>query len=155
MKIIEAKDLSVHVDMAIVVSRFNANITNELLNGALTRLKELEVPVEKITVVYVPGAVEIPLICQQLAMSKQYDVMIALGAVIRGETNHYDYVCAQVSQGCQKVMLEQHIPIIFGVLTTDDEEQAEARIGGKHGHKGREAADAAIEMVSVFRQLTE
>lgn len=154
MKIVEAKDLSAAVDIAIVVSRFNNEITDELLKGAITRLKELEVPVEKITAVHVPGAVEIPLVAQQLAKTKQYHVIITLGAVIRGETDHYNYVCEQVSLGCQRVMLDHNIPVIFGILTTDDEDQARDRIGGKEGHKGRDAADAAIEMVSIMRQLS-
>ncbi len=104
----------------------------------------------EITVQSVPGAVEIPLTVQLLAKSKRFDAIIALSCVIRGDTSHYDYVCDQVSQGCQRVMLDQDIPVIFGVLTTENEEQAYARVGGAEGHKGEEAADAAIEMVEIM-----
>jgi len=139
--------------IAIVVSRFNAPITDELLKGAVERLQELEVGKENITVLYVPGCVEIPLAAQRLAKTKKYSAIIALGAVIRGETGHYDYVCSQVADGCQRVMLEQDLPIIFGVLTTDNVQQAKDRIGGSHGHKGRDAADCAVEMVSVMHAV--
>ncbi|NBX92438.1 MAG: 6,7-dimethyl-8-ribityllumazine synthase, partial [Proteobacteria bacterium] len=100
-----------------------------------------------------PGAVEIPLALQKLAELKQFDALIALGAVIRGETSHYDYVCNLVSSGCQKISLDSGLPVIFGVLTTETEEQAWDRCGGKHGHKGHEAADAACEMVALVRSL--
>lgn len=146
------KPLSFPARVAIVVSHFNIAITQKLLEGASARLHELGV--ENETVVWVPGAVEIPLIAQHLARSNRYHAIIALGAVIRGETSHYDYVCQQVSNGCQKVALESHLPIIFGVLTTDNEEQAHARIGGTHGHKGRESADAAYQMIALLGQLT-
>lgn len=139
--------------IAIVVSEFNQNITEGLLQGAVQRLQERGFNDNHITVVKVPGAVEIPLALQQLARTQRYQALIALGAVIRGETTHYDYVCDQVSQGCQQVMLENDLPVIFGVLTTEDEQQALERIGGKHGHKGADAADAAIAMVSVLSQI--
>ncbi|MDF2940794.1 MAG: ribH [Gammaproteobacteria bacterium] len=139
--------------IAIVVSRFNEDITGALLDGAVNQLKESGLSEHQITVVKVPGAVEIPLIAQELAKLKKYQAIIALGAVIRGETSHYDYVCEQVSQGCQKVMLEQSIPVVFGILTTENEEQAWDRLGGKHGHKGRESAEVAIEMISILKQL--
>ena len=103
--------------------------------------------------IQVPGAIEIPLVAKLLAESNRYKAIIALGAVIRGETSHYDYVCDQVSQGCQKVMLDFNIPVIFGVLTTENEEQALARVGGVHGHKGIDAADAALEMIQVVEEL--
>lgn len=138
--------------IALIVSRFNPEVTEKLLEGALERMRELSLDNE--TVVWVPGAVEIPLIAQHLARSNHYHAIIALGAVIRGETTHYDYVCQQVSDGCQKVALENHIPVIFGVLTTEDEEQAQARVGGAHGHKGREAVDAAYQMIGLLGQLT-
>jgi len=138
--------------IAIVVSHFNIEITNRLLEGALERLQELSTK-EKL-VAWVPGAVEIPLIAQQLARSKDYDAIVTLGAVIRGETTHYDYVCQQVSMGCQQVALENHLPVIFGVLTTENQMQALERVGGKHGHKGREAVDTAFHMINLLRQLT-
>jgi len=137
--------------IAIVVSQFNQHITSKLLEGAQARLRELSAKEE--LSVWVPGAVEIPITIQHLAKTKRYEAIIALGAVIRGETTHYDYVCQQASQGCQQVALSYHIPVIFGVLTTENEQQALARVGGKHGHKGREAVDAALQMIRLFRQL--
>ncbi len=136
-------------NLAIVVSKFNKEITEALLNSALGRLKTLNFPEERITIVKVPGAIEIGLTAQQLAISDaNYLAIICLGAVIRGETDHYDYVCQQVSYACQKVALEESIPIIFGILTTDNEAQALARV-----EKGAEAVDAAIEMVSILDQI--
>lgn len=153
MNIITPQKIKEHFNISIVVSRFNSEITEALLDGALKRLKELDFADEHITVVWVPGAVEVPLMAQQLIKTGTYEAIICLGAVIRGETSHYDYVCQQVSHGCQKVALENEIPVIFGILTTDTEEQALDRIGGKHGHKGCDAVDAAMEMVSVLRQV--
>lgn len=153
MKIINPKKLKEHFNVAVVVSRFNEDITRLLLEGALQRLKELDFADEHITVMHVPGAVELPLAAQRLAHTEHYEVVICLGAVIRGETDHYDHVCQQVSLGCQQVALQFDIPIIFGVLTTNDEAQAFDRAGGKHGHKGRDAVDAALDMVSVIRQI--
>jgi len=141
------------LSLAIVVSLFNEDITTALLEGAVARLTEFGVPEGNIKVVDVPGAVEIPLTAKLLAKSKKYQAVICLGSVVRGETSHYDYVCSQVSDGCQQVMLEQELPIIFGVLTTENEEQAWDRLGGKHGHKGREAADVALHMIEVMREL--
>lgn len=135
--------------IAVVVSEFNSEITEELCDGAQARLLERGVVAENITVIRVPGAVEIPLAAKLLAKLKKYHAIICLGAVIRGETSHYDYVCQQVSQGCQQVMLSFDIPVIFGVLTTENEAQALARVGGIEGHKGREAADAALAMVTL------
>lgn len=136
-------------NITIVVSRFNQGITEALLNSALQRLKELNFPEECITIVRVPGAVEIGLAAQQIAISDENCLaIICLGAVIRGETTHYDSVCQQVSYACQKVALEESIPVIFGILTTDNEEQAKARI-----YKGQDAVNAAMEMISVLDQL--
>lgn len=139
---------------AIVVSLYNEVITKKLLEGAVSRLVELGVNEKSITIVKVPGAVEIPLTTKLLATTKKYQAIICLGAVIRGETGHYDYVCQQVSQGCQQVMMAFNVPVIFGVLTTENIEQAYDRVGGKVGHKGREAADAAWQMVHVVSELT-
>lgn len=139
--------------VAIVVSLFNREITEKLKKGALEQLAELEFSEQDITVVEVPGAVEIPFAAQLLAKQNQFKAIIALGAVIRGETSHYDYVCDQVSQGCQRVMLDFNIPVIFGVLTTENEEQALDRLGGTQGHKGREAAYCAWMMNSIQQQL--
>ena len=139
--------------IALVVSTFNQPITNALKEGTLQRLTELGFIASDITIVEVPGAVEIPLIAQLLAKKKSVQVIIALGAVIRGETSHYYYVCDQISQGCQRVMLDFEIPVIFGVLTTENEEQAWDRLGGQHGHKGRDMADCAVMMQSIKQQL--
>ena len=139
--------------IAIVVSDFNQEITLELLKGALHCAQEKNISAENIKVVHVPGAVEIPLIAKKLAKLKRYEAIIALGTVIRGETSHYDYVCDQVSMGCQSVMLEYEIPVIFGVLTCDNEEQAQARVGGVHGHKGYDAFSAALAMIQILKNL--
>ncbi|GJM07457.1 MAG: 6,7-dimethyl-8-ribityllumazine synthase [marine bacterium B5-7] len=140
--------------IAIVVSEFNTEITSALLAGAMSQLQESGVNPEKITVVHVPGAVEIPLTVSRLADTEKYDAIIALGAVIRGETSHYDTVCEQVSLGCQQVMLDYSLPVIFGVLTTENVEQARDRIGGKKGHKGKDVANAALAMISILQQIT-
>ncbi len=138
---------------AIVTSEFNQEITDALLQGALERFAEINIPANNITVVKVPGAVEIPFAAQLLAKKNQYAAIVCLGAVIRGETTHYDYVCEQVSQGCQRVMLDHEIPVIFGLLTTEDEQQARERVGGKHGHKGKDAVDTALVMVNLKENL--
>lgn len=153
MRRINCQDKKVTFPIGIVVSRFNEEITQKLLAGAHSRLQELGFDEGQITVVDVPGAVEIPLILQKLAEKKEFDALIALGAVVRGETSHYDYVCEQVSHGCQKVGLDFQIPVIFGVLTTENEQQALERVGGLHGHKGKEAVDAACEMVALLSYL--
>ena len=139
--------------LAIIVSRFNTEVTDKLLEGALARLKELDVDTQQVPVITVPGAVEIPLVAKKLAKQEQYDAIICLGAVIRGETTHYDYVCDQVSQGCQQVALDYELPVVFGVLTTENKQQALDRCGGNHGHKGVDAVDCALEMASVLEKL--
>lgn len=138
---------------AIIVGEFNASITEKLLEGALARLAEHEVPAAEIDVIKVPGAVEIPLTAQLLAKKQRYLAIICLGAVIRGDTDHYDYVCQQVSNGCQQVMLAFEVPVIFGILTTNNEQQALDRIGGKEGHKGKDAADAALAMTRIMQTI--
>jgi 6,7-dimethyl-8-ribityllumazine synthase len=138
-------------NLAIVVSRFNKEVTEALLKNALERLQDLNFPEECITIVRVPGAVEIGLAAQQLAISEaNYLAIICLGAVIRGETDHYEHVCWQVSYACQKIAIEESIPVIFGVLTTDDENQALERVS-----KGADAVDAALDMISVLDQIEE
>lgn len=139
--------------IALIVSRFNEKITQALEEGALKQLELRGFAAEDILVIEVPGAVEIPLVAKRLAQNKRADVIIALGAVIRGETTHYDYVCEQVSQGCQQVSLHENIPVIFGVLTTENEAQAWDRLGGAHGHKGAEAVDCAIAMRHIMLQI--
>lgn len=150
MKLIDHPNRAILFPVAIVVSRFNQDITSRLLLSALDRLKEFQFT--DIAVVWVPGAIEIPLVAQRMAGSGKYDAIIALGCVIRGETSHFDYVCEQVSTGCQQVALQYDLPVIFGILTTDTEEQALDRSGGTM-NKGREAVDTAMEMVSVLRDL--
>ena len=135
--------------IAIVVSRFNTEVTSRLFDGAQKRLMERGFSADQVSVVHVPGAVEIPLTAQWLCETKKFRAVIALGAVIRGETDHYDYVCSMVSEGCLDVSLRFNQPVIFGVLTTDTEEQAFDRVGGRHGHKGSDCVDAACEMVAL------
>jgi 6,7-dimethyl-8-ribityllumazine synthase len=146
-------DKQVSFPIAVIVSRFNSDITQALEQGAIKQLQDRGFVAEDITVIEVPGAIEIPLIAKQLAKKNQYDVIIALGAVIRGETTHYDYVCQQVSDGCQRVAMTYDIPVIFGILTTENDAQAWDRLGGAYGHKGIDAVDSAIAMQAILKQL--
>ncbi|OAI47264.1 6,7-dimethyl-8-ribityllumazine synthase, partial [Gammaproteobacteria bacterium SCGC AG-212-F23] len=152
MQIINRKEINNGFNIAIVTSHYNQEITQALFTGAVDRLQQLGFKDEQITAVSVPGAVEIPLAAQRLALTKKFEAIICLGAVIFGETKHFDYVCEQVSQGCQQVALTHNLPVIFGVLTTMNLDQAKARVGGHKGHVGRECADAAVWQVSVLRQ---
>lgn len=136
----------------IVLSRFNDFISKHLLTGAIDMLKRHGVQEESISVYKVPGSFEIPLICKKLAQSKKYDAVIALGAVIRGDTPHFDYIANEVSKGVAKASFDTGIPVIFGVLTTDTIEQAIERAGLKAGNKGAEAALNAIEMVNLIKE---
>lgn len=136
--------------LAIVVSRFNQEVTQKLLDGALNRLNELNISIENVQQIWVPGALEIPLMAQHFARRGMHAV-ICLGAVIKGETDHYEYVCQQVSYGCQRVALDHNIPVIFGVLTTQTTELAMARVDGTHSDKGREAVDSALEMIKLLK----
>ena len=138
---------------AIVVSRFNEFITSKLLSGALDSLKRHETAEENIDVCWVPGAFEIPLIAKKLASSKKYDAVICLGAVIRGSTSHYDYVCNEVSKGVAQVSMSTEVPTIFGVVTTENIEQAIERSGTKAGNKGSDAAMSAIEMANLMKNF--
>lgn len=153
MKTLNFKNTNTQFPIAIVVSRFNEEVTSKLLEGALSRLEEKGFKSDQVTVAWVPGAVEIPIAAQRFAQKGSYGAIIAFGAVIRGETTHYDYVCNQVSEGCALVMMQNDVPVIFGVLTTENEEQAFDRVGGKHGHKGKDAVDSAIEMVSLLKEI--
>jgi 6,7-dimethyl-8-ribityllumazine synthase len=139
--------------IAIAVARFNDFITARLLAGALDGLQRHGVDESSITVARVPGAFELPLVCQRLAASGEYDAVIALGAVIRGATGHYDFVAGQCASGLQSAQLATGVPVIFGVLTTDTIEQAIERAGTKAGNKGFEAAATAIETADLVRQL--
>lgn len=136
--------------IVVITSRFNESVTEKLHQGALERLREFGVDGDQITELTVPGAVELPLMAQQYA-KRDVSAVICLGAVIRGETDHYDYVCQMVSQGCMDVSLKYDVPVIFGVLTTENADQAYDRVGGAHGHKGHDAADCALEMIELMR----
>ncbi len=146
-------ELPADVKIAVVAARFNAHIVDELLSGCLKRLAELKVVETHVEVHHVPGAFELPLAAKWLAQTKRFHAVICLGCVIRGDTPHFDYVAGECARGIQRVSLDEAIPIIFGVLTTNTEEQARERIGGKHGHAGRRAADAAAEMIGLHRRL--
>jgi 6,7-dimethyl-8-ribityllumazine synthase len=136
--------------VGIVVGRFNGEITSRLLDGAIAALEEAGVERERIEVVPVPGAFELPLGAMALARTRQYSCIVAIGCVIRGETPHFDYVAGEAASGLQLAALETGIPVAFGVLTCDTREQAEARAGGPYGNKGAEAARSALEMADVF-----
>ncbi|MCI8659323.1 MAG: 6,7-dimethyl-8-ribityllumazine synthase [Lachnospiraceae bacterium] len=139
--------------VAIVASRFNEIIVNKLLGGAVDGLVRHGVQEENITAVWVPGAFEIPVAASRLARSGKYDAVICVGAVIRGDTSHYDYVCSEVSKGIAQVGLATGIPVLFGVITTENIEQAIARAGSKAGNKGYDCALSAIEMVNLMGQF--
>ena len=153
MKIYEGKLVSEGIRVGIVAARFNEFIVSKLLSGCEDGLLRHGVRSEDIAVAWVPGAFEIPLAAQAMAKSRKYDVVITLGAVIRGATSHYDYVCAEVSKGVANVSLNTGVPVLFGVLTTDTIEQAIERAGTKAGNKGAECAQGAIEMVNLLRVM--
>jgi 6,7-dimethyl-8-ribityllumazine synthase len=153
MKVIEGKLVGRDLSIAIIVGRFNHFITQHLLDGALDALHRHGINDDKLTVVWVPGAFEIPLIAKKLAQSKQYQAIICLGAVIRGSTPHFDYVAAEVSKGVASVGLETGVPVVFGVITTDNIEQAVERAGTKSGNKGWDAALTALELADLNAQL--
>ena len=139
--------------VAIVASRFNEIMVNKLLGGAVDGLVRHGVEEENITAAWVPGAFEIPVAAAKLAKSGKYDAVICVGAVIRGDTTHYDYVCSEVSKGIAQVSLSTGVPVLFGVITTENIEQAIARAGSKAGNKGYDCALSAIEMVNLMEQM--
>lgn len=153
MTVFEGKLVSDGIKIGIVNARFNEFITSKLLAGALDGLKRRGVRDEDIDIAWVPGAFEIPLIAQKMAESGKYDAVICLGAVIRGSTSHYDYVCSEVSKGIAQVSLASDIPVMFGVLTTENIEQAIERAGSKAGNKGFDCAVGAIEMVNLIHEI--
>ncbi len=153
MNKIEGKVVANGIKIGIVASRFNEFIVSKLVGGAVDGLVRHDVKDEDISVAWVPGAFEIPLAAKKMAESGKYDAVICLGTVIRGETSHYDYVCAEVSKGIAQVSLESGIPVMFGILTTDTIEQAVTRAGTKAGNKGYDCALGAIEMVNLMKQL--
>ena len=153
MKVLEGNLVANDVKIGIVVGRFNEFIVSKLLGGALDGLKRHGVSEDNISVAYVPGAFEIPLIAKKMAQSDKYDAVICLGAVIKGSTPHFDYVCAEASKGIATVALNAEKPVLFGVLTTDSIEQAIERAGTKGGNKGYDVAVGAIEMINLMREL--
>ncbi|MBO5095089.1 MAG: 6,7-dimethyl-8-ribityllumazine synthase [Lachnospiraceae bacterium] len=155
MRTVEGKLVAENMRVGIVASRFNEFITSKLLSGAVDALRRHEVPDDDIVTAWVPGAFEIPVIAKKMAESGKYDAVICLGAVIRGTTSHYDYVCNEVSKGIAQVSMASGIPVLFGVLTTENIEQAIERAGTKAGNKGAECANGAIEMVNLIRALEE
>ncbi len=153
MHTLEGKLAGDGLKIALVVARFNSFITDRLLDGAMDCLRRHGVREDDLTVVRVPGAWEIPLATKRLTQSKAHNAVICLGAVIRGSTPHFDYVAAEVSKGIAQVSLESGVPILFGVLTTDTLEQAVERAGTKAGNKGYAAAEAALEMVNLLKEM--
>lgn len=153
MKTFEGNLIAKEIKIGIVVSRFNEFITSKLLSGAMDGLIRHDVQEKDIHVAWVPGAFEIPLIASKMAKSGKYDAVICLGAVIRGSTSHYDYVCSEVSKGIASVSLSSSIPVMFGILTTENIEQAIERAGTKAGNKGYDCALGAIEMVNLIREI--
>ena len=153
MKIYEGNLVSEGIRVGVVCARFNEFIVSKLLSGCEDGLLRRGVRGEDIQVAWVPGAFEIPLVAARMAKSGKYDAVIALGAVIRGSTSHYDYVCAEVSKGVAQAALDSGVPVLFGVLTTDTIEQAIERAGSKAGNKGAECAQGAIEMVNLLRAM--
>ena len=155
MKFYEGNLVSQGIRVGVVCSRFNDFLVSKLLSGCQDGLLRHGVRDEDISVAWVPGAFEIPLVATKMAKSGRFDAVIALGAVIRGSTTHYDYVCSEVSKGIAHASLESGVPVLFGVLTTETIEQAIERAGSKAGNKGAECAQGAIEMVNLLRALGE
>ena len=152
-KIVEGELLARDLRFAIVAARFNDFVVEPLVGGALDALKRHGVSGQQIEIVRVPGAFDIPIVARKLALSRRYEALIALGAVIRGQTPHFDYVAGECAGGIARIALESGVPIAFGVLTTDTVEQAVDRAGGKAGNKGADAALVAIEMANLLRRL--
>ena len=153
MRTFEGKFDGKDVKIGIVAGRFNEFITSKLVGGALDVLKRNDVSEENFDIAWVPGAFEIPLITKKLANTGKYDAIITLGAVIKGSTPHFDYVCAEVSKGVSQISLQSELPVIFGVLTTNNVEEAIERAGTKAGNKGADAAFSAIEMINLIKEI--
>lgn len=153
MKVLEGKLVSQGIRVGIVAARFNDFVVSRLISGCEDALLRHGVQADDMELAWVPGAFEIPVVASRMAKSGRYDAVIALGAVIRGATSHYDYVCSEVSKGIANVSLQTGVPVLFGVLTTDTIAQAVERAGSKAGNKGAECAQAAIEMVNLLRQF--
>ncbi len=155
MKTLEGNVIGEGLKIGIVAARFNEFIVSKLISGALDALERHGVDEENVELAWVPGAFEIPVIAKKMAMTGRYDAVLCLGAVIRGSTSHYDYVCAEVSKGIAAVGLESGRPVLFGVLTTDNIEQAIERAGTKAGNKGYDVACSAIEMANLMKQIED
>jgi len=153
VKVIEGKLLAKGQTFGLVASRFNDFMTKELVSGCIDTLIRHGAEDKDITLAWVPGAFEVPLVAQKMAKSKSYDALICLGTVIRGATPHFDYIASEVAKGIAKVSLDNSIPVIFGIITADSIEQAVERAGSKDGNKGRDAALSAIEMINLSGQL--
>jgi len=152
-KIIKADLIAKGKRFGIIVSRFNEFISSKLLEGAIDTLAQHGVKEEDVSVVWVPGSFEIPMVAKKLAEGKKYDAVICLGAIIRGETPHFDFIASEAAKGIAKVGMDSDIPCVFGVITTDNLEQALDRAGTKSGNKGREAAKTAIEMCNLYAKI--
>ena len=149
----EPADLPESVRVAIVAARFNNDVVDELLNGCLRRLGELGLDGSRVEIHRVPGAFELPVAAKMLARTKRFSSIVCLGCIVRGDTPHFDYVAGEAARGIQDVALDEMLPIIFGVLTVNTEEQARERVGGKHGHYGERAADSACEMMAMMLRI--
>jgi 6,7-dimethyl-8-ribityllumazine synthase len=148
-----AAEIPASARIAIAAARFNADIVDELLAGCLRRLEQLGIGAPRVEVHYVPGAFELPLTAQALARTKRFAAVICLGAVVRGDTPHFDYVAGECARGIAGVSVAESLPVIFGVLTTNNHQQALDRIGGSHGHAGERAAEAAVEMIALLAKI--
>jgi len=148
-----AADIPATARVAIVAARFNSAIVDELLAGCQRRLTKLQITEDRVAVFRVPGAFELPVAAKALADTKNFAAVICLGCVIRGDTPHFDYVAGETARGIAQVSIDATLPIIFGVLTTNTEQQARDRIGGSHGHAGERAADAAVEMIAFLEKV--
>ncbi len=148
-----AAEIPADAAVAIAAARFNQEIVDELLAGCIRRLEDHRIHADRVAVHRVPGAFELPLAAKMLAQTKKYSAVICLGAIVRGETPHFDFVASECARGVANVALTEKLPVIFGVLTTDNEQQAWDRCGGKNGHAGERAADAALEMIAVARRI--
>ena len=155
MNVLEGKMVAKDIKIGIVAARFNEFIVSKLIGGAEDALLRHDVKPENITLAWVPGAFEIPLAAKKMAKSGKYDAVICLGTVIRGATSHYDYVCNEVSKGIASVAMETEIPVMFGIVTTENIEQAIERAGTKAGNKGYDCALGAIEMINLMNQFGE
>jgi 6,7-dimethyl-8-ribityllumazine synthase len=146
-------DLPESARVCIVAARFNTDIVDELLTGCMRRLSEMGIDGSRLEIHRVPGAFELPVAAKMLARSKRFSSIVCLGCIVRGDTPHFDYVAGEAARGIQQVALDEQIPVIFGVLTTNTEQQARERIGGSHGHYGERAADAAAEMMALMLRI--